>query len=368
MRFWPRLVIATMGKRLPALEICAADRAVLESRIAKRKGAADEVFRARIILAFADGEIATQIALRLGTKKHTALRWRHRFVRDGLLGLNDLPRSGRPRSLSDEKVQAVIDRVRQTKPDNATHWSNRKMSQATGVSKSAVQRIWKAFGLKPHLESVFKISTDPQFVEKVRDVVGLYIDPPQHALVLCVDEKSQIQALNRTQPGLPLNYGYPESRTHDYKRNGTTSLFAALDVATGKVIGALKKRHRAEEFISFLNAIDAQVPADLDVHLIMDNYATHKTRAVQLWLERHPRFTAHYTPTSASWLNLVERFFSALTENWIKRGAHVSVADLNRSITEYLDRHNADPKPFVWRKSADSIIESVTRAAGALVG
>lgn len=356
-----------MGKRLPVLEVGAEDRAVLESRLTKRKGAADEQLRARIILKLADGVSSSALARSLGTKPHTILKWRQRFVTQGLLGLSDLPRSGRPRSLSDAHVQDVIDRVRQTKPENATHWSNRTMSQATGVSKSSVQRIWKAFGLKPHLESVFKISTDPQFVEKVRDVVGLYMDPPQHALVLCVDEKSQIQALNRTQPGLPLNYGYPASRSHDYKRNGTTALFAALDVATGKVIGALKKRHRTEEFISFLNAIDAQVPADLDVHLIMDNYATHKTRAVQLWLARRPRYTAHYTPTSASWLNLVERFFSTLTETWIKRGAHVSVADLNRSITHYLERHNENPKPFVWRKTADTIIEAVTRAAGVLL-
>ena len=240
------------------------------------------------------------------------------------------------------------------------------MSAEVGVSASSVHRIWRAFVLKPHLQDTFKLSTDLNFVEKVRDVVGLYMNPPDRALVLCVDEKSQIQALNRTQPSLPLTFGKPSTRTHDYKRHGTTSLFAALNVATGDVIGKLKRRHRSAEFLQFLNTIDGSVPTDLDVHLIMDNYGTHKTDAVRAWFAERPRYHVHFTPTSASWLNLVERFFSTLSEKWIKRGAHTSVKDLENSIKEYLERYNADPKPFVWRKSADQIIESVGRAAGKL--
>jgi transposase len=355
------------GRPVQGLEVSAEDRAELLLRLSKRKGVGDEQMRYRMILALADGESSNAIAVRLQSSAQTVSKWRQRYLAQGIAGLSDAPRSGRPRTLLDEKVQDVVDRVRQTKPDNATQWSVRKMSAVAGVPKTAVQRIWRAFCLKPHLESTFKLSTDPHFVDKVRDVVGLYMNPPQRAMVLCVDEKSQIQALDRTQPALPLNIGRPATRTHDYKRNGTTSLFAALDVATGKVIGALKPRHRAEEFISFLNAIDKDVPADLDVHLIMDNYGTHKTEAVRAWFGKHPRFHVHFTPTSASWLNLVERFFSALTENWIKRGAHVSVTDLNNSIRHYLDQHNANPKPFVWRKSADTIIEAVGRAAGKLL-
>ncbi len=354
------------GRPVQGLDVSAEDRAELSLMLAKRKGVGDEQMRCRMILALADGESSNAIAKRLGTTAQTVSKWRQRYVSHGIAGLSDAPRSGRPRTLLDDRVQDVVDRVRQTKPSNATHWSVRRMSDVAGVPKTAVQRIWSAFGLKPHLESTFKLSTDPNFVDKVRDVVGLYMSPPQRALVLCVDEKSQIQAQNRTQPGLPLSCGHPETRTHDYKRNGTTSLFAALDVATGRVIGALKPRHRAEEFISFLNGIDKAVPADLDVHLIMDNYGTHKTEAVRTWFGKRPRYHVHFTPTSASWLNWVERFFSALTENWIKRGAHVSTTDLNQSIRHYLDQHNADPKPFIWRKSADAIIEAVARAAGKL--
>ncbi|KPA91719.1 DDE superfamily endonuclease [Pseudomonas asplenii] len=241
------------------------------------------------------------------------------------------------------------------------------MSAATGVSPATVQRIWSAFGLKPHLQSTFKLSSDPFFVDKVRDVVGLYLSPPDCALVLSVDEKSQIQALNRTQPGLPLTFGHASTRTHDYKRHGTTSLFAALDVASGRVISQLTRRHRSEEFLSFLNTIEASVAKDLDVHLIMDNYGTHKTVKVRAWFASRPRFHVHFTPTSASWLNLVERFFSQITEQWIRRGAHVSVADLERSIRDYIDRHNADPKPFVWHKSADTILAKVERAAEKII-
>ena len=340
-----------------------AERAELLARLAIRKAPADEKLRIRIVLACAQGESGTAIARRLRTSIQTVSKWRRRYEAYRFAGLTDAPRAGRPRTVMDEHIQAVVDRVRHTTPDNATHWSVRRMSAATGISAPTVHRIWRAFGLKPHLQDSFKLSTDPHFVDKVRDVVGLYLAPPERALVLCVDEKSQIQALNRTQPGLPLSFGKPATRTHDYKRHGTTSLFAALDVATGKVIGQLKRRHRSAEFLQFLKAIDAAVPSEQDVHLIMDNYGTHKTEKVRAWFAAHPRYHVHFTPTSASWLNLVERFFGQISQQWIKRGAHTSVADLEQAILAYIDRHNADPKPFVWHKSADTILSSVARAA-----
>ena len=355
--------MAKTGRPLVGLVITDAERAELKARLARRKWPSDEKLRMRIVLALADGESSTSIATRLHTTAQTVSKWRHRFQSYRVLGLSDAPRSGRGRSVADSQVQAIVDRVRQTQPENATHWSVRSMSAATGVSATTVHRIWRAFGLKPHLQETFKLSTDPHFVDKVRDVVGLYLNPPDRALVLCVDEKSQIQALNRTQPGLPLSFGKPATRTHDYKRHGTTSLFAALDVATGKVIGQLKRRHRSAEFLQFLKAIDAAIPADQEVHLIMDNYGTHKTDQVRVWFVAHPRYHVHFTPTSASWLNLVERFFSTLSEKWIKRGAHTSVTELEASIRDYLARHNADPKPFVWQKGADEILASVGRAA-----
>ena len=358
--------MARNGRPPLGLKLTEAEREDLLARLGAHKGAADEKFRIRIVLALAQGESSSVIAKRLSTTAQTISKWRRRFESFRIAGLSDAPRPGPARRVSDEQVQEVIDRVRQTKPANATHWSVRQMGAAIGISASTVHRIWRAFALKPHLQDTFKLSTDPHFVEKVRDVVGLYMNPPDRAMVLCVDEKSQIQALNRTQPGLPLTFGKPATRTHDYKRHGTTSLFAALDVATGKVIGQLKRRHRSAEFLQFLNAIDASVPADMEVHLIMDNYGTHKTDAVRAWLVNHPRYRVHFTPTSASWLNLVERFFSTLSEKWIKRGAHTSVKDLEKSIHEYLDQHNKDPKPFVWRKTADAIIDAVGRAAGKL--
>ncbi|MBX6594385.1 IS630-like element ISPsy1 family transposase, partial [Pseudomonas syringae group genomosp. 3] len=293
-------------------------------------------------------------------------RWRTRFSKWGLVGLNDEHRSGRPRTISDEQVQKVVDQVLKGKPEDASHWSTRQMSRETGISPASVMRIWHAFGIKPHLEKTFKLSTDPLFVDKVQDIVGLYLNPPDRALVLCVDEKSQIQALNRTQPGLPLAPGNPATRTHDYKRHGTTSLFAALDVATGEVIGRLKRQHRSVEFLSFLKEVDASLPADVPIHLIMDNYATHKTDKVKAWLAAHPRYSIHFTPTSASWMNLVERFFSTLSEKWIKRQAHISVKDLEASIEYYLETYNQNPKPFRWHKKADEILGSVARAAKAL--
>lgn len=358
-----------MAKRgRPTVQVTVTDDqlAELNRRVAARKGPADERLRSLIILGCKDGEPGTSIAKRLNISAQTVSKWRRRFADYGLDGLNDEVRSGRPRSIPDEVVQEVIDRVRQEKPEDASHWSTRSMGEATGISPASVHRIWKAFGLKPHMEKTFKLSTDPSFVDKVHDIVGLYMNPPDRAIVLSVDEKSQIQALNRTQPGLPLTFGKPETRTHDYKRHGTTSLFAALDIATGEVIGRLKRRHRSEEFLEFLNAIDRTVSSDLDVHLILDNYGTHKTDKVKAWLAKRPRYHVHFTPTSASWLNLVERFFSTISEKWIKRQAHTSVKDLEDSIRHYLTIYNEDPKPFQWRKSADEIVASVGRAASAL--
>ncbi|MCM2319782.1 MAG: IS630 family transposase [Pseudomonas sp.] len=354
------------GRPATPITLSESERAELLRRISKRKGPADSRIRAEIILGCAQGESGTAIARRLGIGVHTVSRWRLRFARLGLDGLNDEPRSGRPRSISDEQVQEVIDQVTQTKPHDASHWSSRNMSKAIGISPASVQRIWRAFGLKPHLERTFKLSTDPAFVDKVQDIVGLYLNPPDKALVLCVDEKSQIQALNRTQPCLPLAPGHPATRTHDYQRHGTTSLFAALDVATGEVIGRLKRRHRSTEFLAFLKEIDVSVPGDMTVHLIMDNYATHKTDKVRGWLAAHPRYQVHFTPTSASWLNLVERFFSTLSEKWIKRQAHTSVKDLESSIEHYLATYNQDPRPFRWHKGAEVILASVKRAASVL--
>lgn len=358
--------MATAGRPVKALQMTDTERAELRRWLAVRKAPADEKLRIRIVLGCADGVSGTRLAQRLGTSAQTVSKWRRRYAAYRFPGLSDAPRSGRPRTVSDAQVQAIVDKVRKSKPANASHWSVRRMSAVSKVSPATVQRIWHAFGLKPHLEETFKLSTDPHFVDKVRDVVGLYLAPPDRALVLSVDEKSQIQALNRTQPGLPLTFGKPATRTHDYQRHGTTSLFAALDVATGKVIGQLKRRHRSAEFLQFLKTIDAQVPANRDVHLIMDNYGTHKTEKVRAWFAAHPRYHVHFTPTSASWLNQVERFFRRISEQWIKRHAHTSVADLEQSIREYLDRYNADPKPFVWHKDADSILASVARAAAKL--
>lgn len=355
--------MAKKGRPVSVLKLTPEERAELMNRLAIRKAPADEKLRIRIVLGCADGEAGTSISKRLKVSIQTISKWRRRYTAYRFAGLSDAPRSGRPRTVLDEQVQTVVDKVRQSTPANATHWSVRSMSAATGVSAATVQRIWRAFGLKPHLQSTFKLSTDPYFVDKVRDVVGLYLAPPDRALVLCVDEKSQIQAINRTQPGLPLTFGKPATRTHDYKRHGTTSLFAALDVATGKVISALKRRHRSAEFLQFLKTIDANVPADQDIHLIMDNYGTHKTEKVRAWFAARPRYHVHFTPTSASWLNLVERFFGQITEQWIKRGAHTSVAELEQSIRHYIDLNNANPKPFVWHKSADTILASVGRAA-----
>jgi transposase len=301
------------------------------------------------------------VAARLQVAKPTVGKWRARFMATGLDGLLDEPRPGAPRSITDADVERVVARTLETTPRDATHWSTRSMAQACGLSQSAISRIWRAFGLQPHRTETFQLSKDPLFVEKVRDIVGLYLDPPDKALVLCVDEKAQIQALDRTQPLLPLQPGQAERRTHTYVRHGTTSLFAALDVKTGRVIGHCHRRHRAREFRKFLDRIDAAVPASLAVHLILDNYATHKTPLIHRWLAKRPRFHLHFTPTSASWLNLVERWFATLTAKQLRRGVHRSTRELETAIARYLAIHNEAPTPFVWTKPADEILASIKR-------
>ena len=317
--------------------------------------------RARIILACAQEAMKSTVARRCAVYRNTVTKWHGRFLERGLDGLLDEPRPGAPRKHDDAKIERLIATTLNERPAQATHWSTRLLAKKTGVSQSTVSRVWRAFGLQPHRSETFKLSTDPLFVEKVRDIVGLYLNPPTKAMVLCVDEKSQIQALDRTQPLLPLAPGIPERRTHDYKRHGTTTLFAALDLASGKVIGEMHRRHRGQEFLAFLRTIDANVPASLDVHLVMDNYGTHKTPAVRGWLARHARFKVHFTPTSSSWLNLIERWFALLSERQIKRGTHRSTMELERAIRHYLTTHNSQPKPFVWTKSADEILASVAR-------
>jgi transposase len=317
--------------------------------------------RARIVLACAEGKTNKAVAEEVGVWPQTVTKWRGRFVRQRLEGLADEPRPGAPRTIADEQVEAVVVATLEELPKEATHWSRALMAKRSGLSKSTVGRIWKAFGLKPHLTDTFKLSTDPQFIEKVRDVVGLYLDPPERALVLCVDEKSQIQALDRSQPVLPMMPGMPERRTHDYVRNGTSSLFAALDVATGRVIGSVHRRHRAVEFKKFLVKLDKQVPAELGVHLICDNYATHKTDTIQRWLAAHPRFHLHFVPTSSSWLNQVERWFSELTTKLLQRGVHKNVQQLEADIRNWIGTWNENPRPFVWTKTADEILGSLAR-------
>ena len=317
--------------------------------------------RARIVLLAADGLKNTEIAARLGIDHATVRKWRSRFAARRLEGVLDEPRPGRPRTISDEQVEEVIVRTLETTPKDATHWSTRSMAREVGLTQSAVLRIWRAFGLQPHRQDTWKLSKDPQFIEKVRDVVGLYLNPPERAVVLCVDEKSQIQALDRTAPILPMLPGTPERATHDYKRAGTSSLYAALDISTGKVIGRLHSRHRAIEFKQFLATLDREVPAEFAVHLVLDNSSTHKTPAIRRWLAAHPRFSLHFTPTSSSWLNLVERWFAELTTKKLRRGAHRSVRQLNTDIRAWIDTWNDDPRPFVWTKTADQILDSIAR-------
>ena len=349
------------GRRMAELVLSEEERSELTSLAARRNTAPALAFRARIVLRCASGAENQQVAADLRIDKTTVGKWRRRFVERRIDGLRDEPRSGAPRTVEDARIEAVIVRTLESQPPDATHWSSRGMARASGLSVSTVQRIWRAFGLQPHRLETFKLSTDPDFVAKVRDVVGLYVSPPAHAIVLCVDEKSQIQALDRSQPMLPMRPGQPARRSHDYKRHGTTSLFAALDIATGRVIGKCYGRHRAVEFRKFLDEIEAAVPTDLDVHLVIDNYATHKAPTVRNWLNRRPRWHVHLTPTSSSWLNQVERFFALLTERQIRRGIHRSVAALKSAITTFIERHNSDPKPFRWTKSADDILASIER-------
>lgn len=338
------------------------DRSWLVSQLARKTLHQRLVPRLQIVLELGSGSSVIATATKLGVNREMVTRWKKRFLDEGVDGLEgDAPRPGRPRSIPEDRVKAVLTITRLAKPDGATHWSTRTMAKTAGVSRSSVQRIWSGNGLKPHLIRTFKLSTDPKFEEKLIDVVGLYLNPPEKALVLCVDEKSQIQALDRTQPGLPMKKGRCETMTHDYKRNGTTTLFAALDVLTGKVIGSCKKAHKNAEFLSFLKQIDAKTPKDLDLHIVLDNYGTHKHANVTAWLEKHPRFHMHFVPTSCSWLNLVERFFAEITNKAIRRGAFDSVAELIETIENYLAVNNADPKPFKWTASAESIIENVDK-------
>jgi len=337
-------------------------RATLEGWVADRNTPQKLVWRSRIVLMSADGVGKMAIVRAVGKSKRTVDRWQDRFITHGLAGLQrDATRRGRKPPLAASVIEKVVHMTLHEKPPAATHWSARRLAKAAGISHTSVQRIWSAHGLKPHLVKTFKLSNDKRFVEKVQDVVGLYLDPPDKAIVFAVDEKSQIQALDRTQPGLPMKKGRAGTMTHDYKRNGTTTLFAALDVATGRVIGQCMKRHRHQEWLKFLRMIDRNTPLRLDVHLIADNYATHKHPKVKAWLKRHPRFHMHFTPTSASWLNQVERFFGRITAERIRRGVFKSVTELETAIQEYLDHHNADPKPFIWTASTTAILEKVAR-------
>jgi transposase len=351
------------GRPKASLTLSDDERQKLETWANRPKSTLRLATRARIVLACAEGLDNKEVAARLRVNTVTVGKWRRRFLANRLEGLNDEPRPGAPRAITDVIVEQVVTKTLEEKPKGATHWSTRGMAESVGLSQSAIVRIWNAFGLKPHKSETFKLSTDPYFVEKVRDVVGLYMSPPENAIVLSIDEKSQIQALDRTQPLLPMTPGQAERRTPDYVRNGTTSLFAALDVATGQVIGKCYRRHRAREFLKFLDEIDAQIAREpgVKIHIVLDNYATHKTPAVKRWFDRHPEYELHFTPTSGSWLNQVERFFAKITEKQIRRGVFRSVAALEKAIMEFLAAHNENPRPFVWTASADLILDKVKR-------
>ena len=334
---------------------------VLERWAKRPKTPMSVATRARIVLLAAEGLNNVDVAAKLNVNQATVVKWRKRYRERGLDGLIDEPRPGAPRTISDDEVERVVVKTLEETPTDATHWSTRDLAKRVGMSPSSVGRIWRAFGLKPWLTDTFKLSDDPQFIDKVRDVVGLYLNPPDHAVVLCVDEKTGVQALDRTRPSLPMRPGQVERRTHDYVRHGVVDLFAALNVATGEVISRFDKQHRAIEFIKFLDLIDASVPADLAVHVIVDNASTHKTPAVKKWLIRHPRFVLHFTPTSSSWLNLVERWFAELTNRKLRRSAHRSIRQLTDDLTAWVASWNSDPKPFVWRKTADEILDSLKK-------
>jgi transposase len=349
--------MTSRGRPVAELVLTDEERETLQRWARRAKSSQALAQRSRIVLGCAAGKSNKDVAAEVGVWPQTVGKWRQRFVENRLDGLSDEPRPGGPRTISDEQIEEVLVATLERQPTDATHWSRASMAKESGLSKSTVGRVWKAFGLKPHLVDTFKISNDPQFIEKVRDVVGLYLDPPEKALVLCVDEKSQIQALDRSAPVLPMMPGMPERRTHDYLRHGITTLFAALDVATGEVYGSIHRRHRATEFKKFLITLDQQIPADLDVHLICDNYATHKAPAVATWLGAHPRFHMHFTPTYSSWLNQVERWFGLLTDKKLRRGAHRSIQALEKDIRDWIANWNDNPKPFAWTKSADAILE-----------
>lgn len=350
-----------MGRPTVQITLTADERSEIEALSRQKKIAADMQTRARIVLLAADGANNGTISAKTGMSRQSVGKWRRRFAAQGLAGLYDSPRPGAPRRYGDDKIEEIIATTLEQTPKDSTHWSTRSLAAHSGLSRETIGRIWRAFRLQPHRHETFKLSKDPLFIEKVRDVVGLYLNPPDRALVLCVDEKSQIQALNRTQPLIPLRPGQAERGTHDYERHGTSTLFAALDIASGKVIADCFQRHRATEFRKFLNQIDAEVPQALDVHLVMDNYATHKTPMIQRWMERHKRFHVHFVPTSSSWLNQVERWFGLLTQRLLKRGVHLNVQSLERDIMEYVAVHNGKAQPFVWTKSADEILASIAR-------
>ena len=343
----------------PVIKLSAEERTILERTVRSTRSAVRDVFRARMLLLAAQGRANHEIAAALTTGEDTVSKWRRRFAVHRCEGLKDEPGRGRKRQYTDKAIERIVEQTLYHTPGHATHWSTRTMAEHAGVSHTTVGRIWNAHELKPHLVRTFKLSRDKQFIGKLRDVIGLYLDPPEHALVYCLDEKSQIQALDRTQPGLPMKQGRAGTMTHDYKRHGTTSLFAALHVLEGTIIGACMKRHRHQEYLRFLREIDRQTPHGLAVHLICDNYSTHKQARVNAWLERHPRFHVHFIPTSASWLNLVERFFREITTKQIRRGVFRSVQELTHAIDAFLTHYNEHPKPFVWTKTADQILEKL---------
>ncbi len=349
------------GRPKNPLELTDEEREKLPTIALLPKSAQAMAMRARIVLGCDEGLSNGAVAKKLRITGATVCKWRERFRVNRLEGLLDEPRPGAPRSIRDAQVEDVVTRTLESMPENSTHWSTRLMARKTGLSQTAIVRIWRAFGLQPHRVENFKFSKDPQFVEKVRDIVGLYLNPPDRAIVLCVDEKSQVQALNRTQPILPLAPGIPARQSHDYERHGVTSLFAALDVASGVAISSCYRRHRHQEFLRFLNDIDASLPGGFDVHLVMDNYGTHKVTKVKAWLARHPRYHVHFTPTSGSWLNLVERLFAEVTERCVRRGSHTAVRALEQAMLAYLDQRNRDPKPFVWTADAELILGKIER-------
>ena len=354
--------MAERGRPRQPLSVTDEEREVLLRWSRRPKSPHSIAQRARIVLLADEGVANTVVAERVGVHQATVVKWRKRFIERGLDGLWDEPRPGAPRTISDAEVEEVIVRTLEDKPRDATHWSTRDLAKEVGMSPSSVGRIWRAFGLKPWAGDTFKLSEDPQFIDKVRDVVGLYLNPPDKAMVLCVDEKTGIQALDRTQPILPMRPGQVERRTYDYKRNGITDLFAALNLATGEVIHQLRPQHRAIEFRKFLDTIDRALPEELDVHVVLDNSSTHKTPAIQKWLLRHPRFTFHFTPTSSSWLNLVERWFAELTNRMLKRSAHRSVKDLTNDLNHWIATWNTNPRPFIWHKTADEILDKLQKS------